>query len=189
MRRLISLVAAVLIGGLLLSSCGDSHAKEGGGSQTGDGEFNVTSEIVSDETTQDVRVFAPDALGSWPVVLALHGVDGSGEDMAEIATRLGREGSVVFAPTYRTALGTRRGLYQAAGDIECGYRFARSSAADHGGDLDRPVTFVGWSLGATAALGIGLTREIDPSGKHISCFSNVPRPDVIVAMSGCYYRV
>lgn len=96
---------------------------------------------------------------------------------------------MVFAPTYRTALSTRRGLYQAAGDIECGYRFARSIAADHGGDLDRPVTFVGWSLGATAALGIGLTREIDPSGKHISCFSNVPRPDVIVAMSGCYYRV
>ena len=39
-------------------------------------------------------------------------------------------------------------------------------AADYGGDLDQPVTFVGWSLGATAALGIGLTDNIDPTGEQ-----------------------
>jgi hypothetical protein len=44
------------------------------------------------------------------------------------------------------------------------------------------------SLGATAALALGLTEEIDPTGKHVSCFSEVPRPDIIVAMSGCHYE-
>jgi predicted esterase len=176
MRRVILLLCAAV---LVLAACGED-SKDGG--------LNVTSEVVSDATTQDVAVVAPDAEGTWPVVLALHGVNGSGEDMAVVANRLGRDGSVVFAPTYRTDLGTQRGLYQAAGDIECAYRFTRSIAADYGGDLDQPVTFVGWSLGATAALGLGLTEEIDPSGKHISCFSNVPRPDVIIAISGCYYE-
>ena len=176
MRNVIMLLWAAL---LALASCGQD---------TKDGGLKVTSEVVSDATTRDVLVVAPEAQGSWPVVLALHGVDGSGGDMGEIATRLGREGSVVFAPTYRTDIGTRRGVVQAVRDIECGYRFARSIAADHAGDLDQPVTFVGWSLGATAVLAIGLTEDIDPSGKHISCFSNVPRPDVIVAISGCYYE-
>jgi dienelactone hydrolase len=108
--------------------------------------------------------------------------------MAEIATRLAREGAVVFAPTYRTDISTQKGLEKAAIDVECGYRFAGSVAAEHGGDLDLPVTFVGWSLGATAALALGLTEEIDPTGKHVSCFGQVPRPDIIVAMSGCHYE-
>jgi predicted esterase len=50
------------------------------------------------------------------------------------------------------------------------------------------VTFVGWSLGASAALAIGLTEEIDPTGKFLSCFSQVPRPDIVVAISGCHYE-
>jgi dienelactone hydrolase len=176
MRKVIMLVCAAL---LALASCGQD---------TKDGGLKVTSEVVSDATTQDVLVVGPDAQGSWPVVLALHGVDGSGGDMGEIATRLGQQGTVVFAPTYRTDIGTQRGIVQAVRDIECGYRFARSIAADYAGDLDQPVTFVGWSLGATGVLALGLTEEIDPSGKHITCFKNMPRPDVIVAISGCYYE-
>ena len=50
------------------------------------------------------------------------------------------------------------------------------------------MTFVGWSLGASAALAIALTEEIDPSGKFVSCFSQVPRPDIVVAISGCHYE-
>jgi acetyl esterase/lipase len=108
--------------------------------------------------------------------------------MAEIATRLAREGVVVFAPTYRTDLSTQKGLIDTVNDVECGYRFVRSIAAKYGGDLHQPITFVGWSLGATAALGIGLTENVDPTGKYVSCFSNAPRPDVIVAISGCYFE-
>ena len=50
------------------------------------------------------------------------------------------------------------------------------------------MTFVGWSLGASAALAIGLTEDIDPTGKFVSCFDQVPRPDIIVAISGCHYE-
>jgi dienelactone hydrolase len=118
----------------------------------------------------------------------MHGIGGEGQDMAELATRLAREGAVVFAPTYSTDLSTEEGLIQAARDAECGYRFARSIAADHGGDLGQPVTFVGWSLGATAVLSLGLSEQIDPTGQFLDCFSEVPRADVIVAISGCYYE-
>jgi dienelactone hydrolase len=180
MKRSTSLASAVLVGVLLLSSCGDSGSEDGG--------FQVTSEVVSREATKDMLVFAPDAEGSWPVIVAFHGVGGTSQDMAEIATRLAREGSVVFAPTYGTDITTQEGIDRAAVDAECGYRFARSIAAEYGGDLDQPVTFVGWSLGASAALGIGLTEKIDPTGEFVSCFGQVPRPDIIVAISGCHYE-
>jgi len=180
MRRSIPLATAVLVGGLLLSSCGDSGSEDRG--------FQVTSEVVSHEATKDMLVFAPDAEGSWPVIVAFHGVGGTPEDMAEIATRLAREGNVVLAPTYGTDITTQEGVDQAGIDAECGYRLARSIAADYRGDLTQPVTFVGWSLGASAALAIGLTEEIDPSGKFVSCFTQVPRPDIVVAISGCHYE-
>jgi dienelactone hydrolase len=180
MRRAIPLAVAVLVGATVLAGCQDNTSENA--------RSDVTTAVVSDETTQDILVFAPEAEGSWPVVVALHGVGGTGKDMAEIATRLAREGVVVFAPTYRSDLSTQKGLIDTVNDVECGYRFIRSIAAEYGGDLDQPVTFVGWSLGATAALGIGLTQNIDPTGKYVSCFSNAPRPDAIVAISGCYFE-
>jgi predicted esterase len=73
-------------------------------------------------------------------------------------------------------------------DVECGYRFARTVAEEHGGDLDQPVTFVGWSLGATLALATGLIEEIDPNRDVITCFDQPARPDVVVAISGCHYE-
>lgn len=184
MKRRSPLLAAVVVCVVLVTAaCGDSN----GDSDTG-GTFEVTSEVVSHETTQDILVFEPNAEGPWPVVLAMHGIGGEGQDMAELATRLAREGAVVFAPTYSTDLSTEEGLIQAARDAECGYRFARSIAAEHGGDLGQPMTFVGWSLGATAVLSLGLSEQIDPTGQFLDCFSEVPRADVIVAISGCYYE-
>jgi len=180
MRRAIPLAVAVLVGATVLAGCQDNTS--------GNARSNVTTAVVSDETTQDILVVAPRGEGPWPVVVALHGVGGTGEDMAEIATRLAREGVVVFAPTYRSDLSTQKGLIDTVNDVECGYRFVRSIATKYGGDLHQPITFVGWSLGATAALGIGLTENVDPTGKYVSCFSNAPRPDVIVAISGCYFE-
>ena len=167
---------ALVCGVVLAAACGG-----------GDSDYEVTSAVVSDETTQDILVFEPQGEGPWPVVFALHGIDGAAEDMTEIATRLAREGFVVFAPTYRSDVTTNEGLLETVVDVECGYRFIRSIAAEHGGDLDQPMTFVGWSMGATLALQGGLTEEIDPSGEIVSCFPEVPRADVIVAISGCHY--
>lgn len=178
--RLAHLVSALVCAALVASACGSSDSE--------DRPFEVTSEVVSHETTQDILVFAPDAEGSWPVVLAMHGIGGTAEDMAETASRLAGEGFVVFAPTYRSDLTTQEGVIDALRDAECGYRFARTIAADHGGDLDEPVTFVGWSLGASTVLEGGLTEEIDPSQEVVKCFTEVPRADVIVAISGCHYE-
>jgi dienelactone hydrolase len=174
--RCIRAAAALLCGVVLATACGE-----------GDSDYEVTSEVVSHQTTQDILVFEPQAEGPWPVVFALHGHDGSGEDMTEIARRLAREGLVVFAPTYRSDLTTNEGLLETAVDVECAYRFARSIASEHGGDLNQPVAFVGWSMGATLALQGGLVEEIDPSGEIVSCFPEVPRADVIAAISGCHY--
>ena len=179
MRRA-ALAVVMLLGATVLVACAKQDA--------GNGPPDVRTTVISDPATQDVRVFEPDAEGQWPVVVALHGLGGTGQDMDELATRLARQGALVFAPTYHTDLTTRKGVVQAATDIECGYRFIRTVAADYGGDLDQPVILFGWSLGASAALAIGLTEDIDPTGKHISCFSNAPRPDVIVASSGCYFE-
>lgn len=176
MRRATLLTAAVSTVALVAASCGGRV-------------YEVTSEAVSNETTAEMLVFAPEGEGPWPVIVAYHGIDGTAQDMAELATRLAEEGSVVFAPTYSTDLTTTmESALKAAVDAECGYRFARSLAARYGGDLDQPVTFVGWSLGASAALGIGLSEDIDPSGELVSCFEQVPRPDIVVAISGCHYE-
>ena len=151
----------------------------------GSGQLPVTSEVVSDATTQDIHVFAPQAKGTWPTVLALHGVGGSGRDMSELATRLAKGGTVVFAPTYRSDLTTAEGFNQAARDITCGYQFARATARQHGGDLTQPVTAVGWSLGADFAVLGGLSPAPDPSPDD-PCPAD-KKPDVIVGISGCYY--
>jgi dienelactone hydrolase len=146
----------------------------------------VTSEVVSDETTQDIYVFAPQAQGTWPVVVALHGIGGSGHDMGELATRLARAGTVVFAPTYRSDLTTADGLNQAASDIACGYRFARTTSPQHGVDLSQPVTAVGWSLGADFVVVGGLQPATGPSPND-PCPGD-KAPDIIVGISGCYYE-
>jgi dienelactone hydrolase len=143
---------------------------------------------VADEATQDILVFEPDAEGSWPIVLAFHGINGNADHMAEIGKRLAGNGFVVFAPNYRTDLSTEQGIVNAVRDAECGYRYARSIASDYGGDLDRPLTFVGWSLGALYVIQTGLDEAIDPTGEYVSCFTEVARPEIIVAASGCYYE-
>ena len=77
----------------------------GGGGGKG---LAVTSGIVSDSTTSNLRVVAPDGEGHWPVVVALHGFGGTGQDMVELATRLAQAGVVVFVPTYHTEPRHRR---------------------------------------------------------------------------------
>jgi len=146
----------------------------------------VTSHVISAPTTPDLRVVAPDGGGPWPVVVALHGFQGSGTDMVELATRLARGGAVVFVPSYHTDLGTAEGLQEAGDDLSCAYRIARRTAPEYGGDLNRPVTVVGWSLGADLGVLGALGPPDDPSAGR--CPGDLPRPDVVVALSGCYYR-
>jgi poly(3-hydroxybutyrate) depolymerase len=58
---------------------GAAAACSGGGSG-----YEVRSDVVSHEMTQDIMVFEPDGTGPWPVVFALHGINGAGEDLTEL---------------------------------------------------------------------------------------------------------
>jgi dienelactone hydrolase len=152
----------------------------------GDDQLTVTSQVVSDPTTPELRVLAPDGEGPWPVVVALHGFGGTGQDMVELGTRLAQAGVVVFVPTYNTDLSTPDGLTRAGDDVGCAYEVARRIAPEYGGDLSQPVTAVGWSLGADlVVLGV-LGPPTDSSTGR--CPGELPRPEVVVALSGCYYE-
>ena len=146
---------------------------------------------LSGEDTQEITVWAPDADGSWPVVYLLHGTGGSAGDFAELAPLLAGQGVVVFAADYRSELVRTPEWKDAYWDSECGYRYARGAAADYGGDLDQPVTIVGHSFGATIALSLGLnTTVFGPESDRTSdiCPGEMPRPDVVVPLSGCHYE-
>ncbi|MDJ0769675.1 MAG: hypothetical protein QNJ12_12810 [Ilumatobacter sp.] len=173
----------VLIGvALWVAACG-------GDDSSAEVRYEVTREVVSHETTQDILVFAPDAEGSWPVVFALHGLDGSGEDMAETSQRLAERGFAVFALTYRTDFGTEQGAIDSLRDLVCGGWYVGTIAGDHGGDLDQPVTMLGWSLGAGRVLEGGLnTGVVDTTGLFSPCSTELARVDVIVAVAGCHYE-
>ena len=160
------------------ATCGGSGSERGA---------TVTSQVISDSTTQDVRVLAPEAKGTWPVVIALHGVNGSGQDMVELGTRLASAGAVVFAPTYHSNLATTEDLVQAGDDISCAYQLARRTAQNYAGDLSQPVTVVGWSLGADLVL-LGSLQHSASDTQSGRCPGQVPLPDVVVGISGCYYE-
>jgi acetyl esterase/lipase len=149
---------------------------------------NVTLGL-SGEDTQEITVWAPDADGSWPVVYALHGSGGDAQALAEMATVLASQGVVVFATDYRSELMPTPQWQDVYRDTECGYRYARSVAGDYGGDLDQPVTIVGHSLGATIGLAMALNESVfGDDGDFDSCPGEVPRPDVVVPLSGCHYE-
>ena len=161
-------------------------AAVGCGGGGGDDELTVTTRVVSDSTTPELRVLAPDGEGPWPVVLALHGFRGTGQDMVELGTRLAQAGVVVFVPSYNTDVSTPEGMTRASDDLSCAYQVARRVAPDYGGDLSQPVTAVGWSLGADFVVLGGLGPPGD--GTTGRCPAELPRPDVVVALSGCYYE-
>jgi dienelactone hydrolase len=154
----------------------------GGG---GDDELTVTSQVVPDPTTPELRVLAPDGEGPWPVVVALHGFEGTGQDMVELGTRLAKAGVVVFVPTYNTDVSTAEGMTETGDDIGCAYEVARRIAPEYGGDLSQPVTALGWSLGADLVVLGGLGPTDSSTGR---CPGELPDPDVVVALSGCYYE-
>ena len=176
-RRLIAVFALSVV---VAAACGDRSSDDG---------YHVASQTVSDETTQDISVFAPDADGAWPVVLAYHGNEGERQDMALLGERVAAAGAVVFAPDYRSGDFSMDGLIKTVTDVECAYRYVRTIAGDYGGDLERHVAWVGWSLGAVWAVQGGLDETIDDTGSILPCAPEVPRPDVIVAISGCYEEV
>lgn len=144
--------------------------------------FEVTTTVVSHETTQDIWVFAPDGDGPWPVVFTYHGQGGTGDGLAGTAESLASQGLLVFSPSYRSTE-----FQYVEQDLECAYRYGLSIAEEYGGDLDQPITSLGHSFGAQMSVLGGLSEAAyGPGGTYDGCFDGAPRPDVIVAVAGCF---
>ncbi|MCV2393698.1 hypothetical protein OEB99_05195 [Actinotalea sp. M2MS4P-6] len=165
---------ATIVGGIGLAGCAGGNAGP---------PYEVTSDVISGEETQEIGVWAPDADGSWPVVIGIHGYGGVQSDWDVVATELAKQGVVVFVPEFRS---TSTELDIKA-DLVCAMQYARSVAGDYGGDLDQPYTFVGHSLGALIALVSDADARSGTEGVLESCFEGNRDPDVVVAMEGTYY--
>jgi hypothetical protein len=154
-----------------------------------DGPYEVVTDVVSHEDTQDIHVWAPATEGSYPTVYAMHGLRGSGTDWDVIGPALAAEGVVVFATDWRSLEAENGRLDRAIADLECGYRYVREITTEYGGDLDQPFVFVGHSTGAEMGLG-GARDEVMfvPGGTYDTCFTGAERPDAIVAIGGCWYE-
>lgn len=148
--------------------------------------YDVRTEVVRDDTSQDVRLWAPtgDTEGAWPVVFLLPGISGHKSDFDLLGPALAEHGVVVFATDYRTP-GTLESL---AEDLACGYRVAVSTAEDYGADPEAPVTALGYSYGAYWMLA-GALSEATTGGDSVAdtCAQGLRLPDVVVGLNGCYY--
>ena len=139
--------------------------------------------MVSGENTQEIGVWAPDAEGSWPVVLGFHGYGGDKEGWDVLATELAKQGVVVFVADYRS---TGSGIDMKK-DLVCANQYAASVAGDYGADPDQSWTFVGHSLGAGIVLNPRDDVLDEPGGALDPCIEGLPVKGAIVAMEGCYY--
>lgn len=180
-----SLVAVVMVGGMGLAGCGGSSGGSAG--QTSGGPpFEVTSSVVSGEDTQEIGVWAPDAEGSWPVVVGFHGQGATYEGWDSLATELAKQGVVVFVPNYRSTSAVANEMKK---DLVCGIHHARTVANEYGGDLDQPYVIVGHSMGASIVLGSLADVREGTGGTLDACFEGLPdAADAIVSMSGCHYE-
>ena len=59
---------------------------------------SVTTQVVPDPRVPEMRVVAPAGDGPWPVVVALHGIGGTGQDMLELATHIVHSKAGHFKP-------------------------------------------------------------------------------------------
>jgi predicted esterase len=187
----------------VLTSCGGSGGNidpsadpAGSGHTSGSGDasgtagppYAVSSEVIAGPGSHDLRVWAPHVRapaesGRWPVVYAVPGSGGHKGNFDLLGPALARRGLVVFATDYRSTSTDA----ELTADLECGYRFVRRVANDHGGDLHEPVALVGYSRGARAVFSLLDERRLGPGGTFDACSGGAPSPDVVVAAEGCYY--
>ena len=109
-------------------------------------------------------VYAPAAAGAWPVVVMFHGFQGGKWQQAQYARKVADLGFVVFAPTWDSELPTIGGdtlAYQS--QAACAVAFARTHAAEYGGDPETMIVF-GHSAGAHPAAKVAFARPEPTAG-------------------------
>lgn len=187
---LVGLLVAALVGCAPDSGGGASHGRSGppvtetrSTHDRPSAPYRVRSRVASHRGADALRVWAPADKGRWPVVFAVPGSSGRKASLDSLAQALATRGVVVIATDYRPD-GSEEAVTR---ELECGYRDARRIAGAYGGDLQRPVTELGYSRGARAIWSGLDARRFGPGSTFDGCFEGAPRPDVVVAIDGCYY--
>ena len=141
-------------------------------------QLTVTSSIeYADLALLDV--YAPSAPGPWPVVLVVHGISQSRSEFKPLAEAIASEGATVF----NVGVPTSPPFLETIGHLACAVRFARATAADHGGDPGR-ITVVGNSLGAATGAVVALAGDEFEGDCVVNEVSAVP--DALVGYEGPY---
>jgi len=163
-----------------------------------EGPYEVTASVIpSTNVTRDIHVWTPVGDGPWPVVYAIPGSDGSAQSTFGVfGPELASHGVLVLATNWRVQKSTQAVFVT---DIECGYRFSRSIAADYGGDITQPVTMLGMSMGASGALYQAVAEgNFGPDSDWLPFEGNIlevdekcypeeaARPDVMIGIAGNY---
>jgi acetyl esterase/lipase len=118
-------------------------------------DIEYTRPLQPDVHAQKLDVYAPEEPGPWPVVIFLPGYGANKDTAADIlyANQLAGRGAVVFLPNWRGSMAresaNRNGVRwrEALEEIACAVRFARSGAADYGGDPGWLTVVGGRSVG------------------------------------------
>ncbi|HSP30000.1 MAG TPA: alpha/beta hydrolase [Ilumatobacteraceae bacterium] len=172
--------AAACCAAVLLAACGGANENDPS-STTSVPDSDDTPDLViardmavADVTTADV--FAPWDADGVPVVVMFHGSDGRRSNMDPRATEMARSGAVVVVPSWpviteRPPSDTAEDVYfdQTAAAV-CAVRFARSTAAEHGGD-PADLTVMAHSAGAPLGARVALVEE--PPWPGIDCYPDV----------------
>ena len=143
----------------------------------------LTADLTEDiayTSTQKLEVYAPTEPGPWPVVVVLHGAPGSKADLAALSEAIAQQGAVVFNADWRDVIPK---FLEATEDMACAVRFARATAADHGGDPTR-VTLLGWSAGGASGAVVALAGDDFEGDCLVSGVSALP--DAFVGVAGGY---
>lgn len=137
-----------------------------------------------DLSAYSLDIYTPGEPANWPVVVFLHGYDGSKEDFAATSQAIADQGAVVYTvdwPTPRPVITTqenRPGFRQASEVLSCAIRYARATAPGHGGNPEN-VILVGFSLGAAFGAGAALAGDnLDQAWEEFSSARGGPPPQV-----------
>lgn len=147
-RRAPLVVAVLVVAAVVLAACRPVTADTGA--------WRLAAADVVHARGHTLDVYTPVSPGREPapVVVLLHGCCGDRSDLVKLAEAVASQGVVtVNADWPGTGMA---GRFPRSYDVAaCAVRYARASAADHGGDPER-VTVAGWSDGAMAAAALAL---------------------------------